>query len=139
VIPVSPRKDTFVKRRTILTGDAAGFADPLMCEGITHAIVSGKMAARALLEGRLCESGTREAYKRALEKSILPELRYGRALAKGLYECPNVRKVVFRLFGNQIVRAIADIVTGATTYRKALSNPLNYLRVFRGRARQCME
>ncbi len=135
VIPVSPRKDTFVKRRTILTGDAAGFADPLICEGITHAIVSGKMAARALLEGRLSESGTRETYERALEKRILPELRYGRVLAKGLYEHPNVRNRVFRLFGNQIVQAMADIVTGETTYRKVLLSPLSYLRAFRLRSR----
>ncbi|MCP4668042.1 MAG: NAD(P)/FAD-dependent oxidoreductase [Deltaproteobacteria bacterium] len=128
LIPVSPRKDTFVKGRTIVTGDAAGFADPLTCEGITHAILSGKMAARALLEGRLSESGTREAYEKALEKSILPELRYGRILAKVLYESLFVRNEVFRLFGNQIVRAIADIVTGQTTYRKAM-HPFNFLKV----------
>lgn len=93
------------------------------------------MAARALLEGRLSESGTREAYERVLEKSILPELRYGRILAKGLYEHPNVRNRVFRLIGNQIVQAMADIVTGKTTYGKVLLSPLSYLSALRLRSR----
>jgi flavin-dependent dehydrogenase len=131
VIPISPRKGTFVKRRTILVGDAAGFADPLICEGITNAIRSGQMAARALLKAQLSERGTREAYEKELNKDILPDLRCSGVVAKWLYEYPGLRARAFRLFGNQIVREMTDIITGLRGYRNVLLNPFNYLKAFR--------
>jgi geranylgeranyl reductase family protein len=39
VIPVSPRTDTFVKNNVFLIGDSAGFADPILAEGISNAIL----------------------------------------------------------------------------------------------------
>jgi len=52
VIPVSPRRDGFVKGRTLLAGDAAGLADPVTAEGISFAVRSGRIAARVLWEAR---------------------------------------------------------------------------------------
>jgi len=36
-----------------LLGDAAGFADPITCEGIYYALRSGELLARALTQSRL--------------------------------------------------------------------------------------
>lgn len=41
--------------RVFLVGDAAGVADPFTAEGISQAIVSGRLAARSLLESRHVE------------------------------------------------------------------------------------
>jgi geranylgeranyl reductase family protein len=51
-IPLQLRPERLMTRRVLLVGDAAGLADPLSGEGIRLAIVSGKLAAEALLAGR---------------------------------------------------------------------------------------
>src|SRR5205823_68793 len=45
LIPVRPRPGGFARGRVLLAGDAAGFVDPVLCEGITHAVASGRAAA----------------------------------------------------------------------------------------------
>lgn len=132
LIPVRPRKGPFVWRRTVLTGDAAGFADPVTAEGITFAIQSGQMAAGALLEGDLDEARVRQAYDSAVQKTILPELRFGRILAKLLfYDYPRLRTSLFRLYGQKITEALTDVFMGERTYRQILQSPLTYLKLFR--------
>jgi geranylgeranyl reductase family protein len=51
-IPLYWRPERLMTRRVLVVGDAAGLADPLSGEGIRLAIVSGKLAAEALLAGR---------------------------------------------------------------------------------------
>ena len=41
VIPVSPRKNLFDEPDVLYVGDAAGFADPIVAEGISNALISG--------------------------------------------------------------------------------------------------
>ena len=130
LIPVSPRQDIFVKGRVLLTGDAAGLADPVTGEGITFAIQSGQIAARALLEGDFEEGRVKQAYDSALAKNILPELQSGRVLAKLIYDYPRMRTWLFRLYGQELSEAVTDVFMGKRTYDGILHNPLNYLRLF---------
>jgi flavin-dependent dehydrogenase len=51
--------------RVLLAGDAAGFAEPLLGEGIHNAIKSGQAAARAILEAKSAGS-VRAAYRELL-------------------------------------------------------------------------
>ncbi|MCF6155815.1 MAG: hypothetical protein E3K36_11320 [Candidatus Brocadia sp.] len=88
LIPVSPRRDSIVKGHLLLAGDAAGFADPVTGEGITFAILSGQISAKALLTGNFEESHVKQAYHAQLAKTILPELRLGGVLAKLIYNYP---------------------------------------------------
>lgn len=134
VIPIGPRGGTFVRCRTILTGDAAGLVDPLLCEGITSANLSGQMAARALIEGELKEKETRTAYNSYLAQDILPNLRWGRALAKLVYEYPKVRNRLFRSHGQHFIDAVADVISGKKTYGDLLMRPW----VFPGLARMIL-
>ncbi|WP_278011760.1 NAD(P)/FAD-dependent oxidoreductase [Flavobacterium gyeonganense] len=85
VIPVSPRTDTFVKKNVFLIGDSAGFADPVLAEGISNAILSGVLAAQSIIEGKLDPVRSSELYHEKLEKSILPEVKAGITLAKIFY------------------------------------------------------
>jgi geranylgeranyl reductase family protein len=52
-LPIYLLPERIATRRTLLVGDAAGLMDPLTGEGIRFAIKSGRLAARAVLDGKL--------------------------------------------------------------------------------------
>ena len=131
IIPVSPRKDTFVRRKVLLTGDAAGFADPITGEGISLALRSGLMAGKALIDFAFEESSVKYIYESEVERHILPELRLGRILSRIVFNYPKTRDNLFRLFGQKLTEAITDVIMGKKTYGELLHNPMNYLRLFR--------
>jgi geranylgeranyl reductase family protein len=131
VIPLGHRGKGFVKNRTMLTGDAAGFADPVTGEGITFALLSGQMAAQALIEGQLREETVKRLYERALKEHVLPELRWGRIVARTVYDIPRLRPWVFRVYGRQMCEAMTDVVVGLRSYRAIMRNPLTYLNLLK--------
>lgn len=131
VLPVSPRTDGFMRHRVMLLGDAAGFADPITGEGITAAIQSGGLAARALVEGEFREEDVGRRYHGLLGETLLPELQAGRFLAGFLYKSSRLRTWVLRRFGRQLSEAVTDVLTGARSYRGLLSEPGNYLKLIR--------
>jgi len=133
VIPVSPRKDGFVRNRVFLTGDAAGLADPLTGEGIFAALKSGRLAAEALVSCNFDENKSRECYETALQASFLEDLRLGRIVASLAYDFPRTRNGLFALYGRRLTEIVADIIAGKETYRTILQNPRRYLGFFRAK------
>jgi flavin-dependent dehydrogenase len=65
-------------------GDAAGLADPVLGEGIAQAVVSGRLAAQAVLAGDL------NLYQQAVEDTLLRDHRHARLLARLIYAAPQV-------------------------------------------------
>ncbi|MEP9410377.1 MAG: geranylgeranyl reductase family protein [Candidatus Brocadia sp.] len=130
LIPVSPRKDSFVRARVLLTGDTAGFADPVTGEGITFAILSGQIAAQALLDGRFETERVEQVYDSQLAKTILPELRLGRVLAKLIYDYPRVRTWLFRLYGQTLSEVVTDVFLGEKTYCGILHSVVPFILAF---------
>ncbi|BEQ15799.1 hypothetical protein FAK_28650 [Desulfoferula mesophila] len=65
-------------------GDAAGLADPVLGEGIAQAVVSGRLAAQAVLAGDL------GLYQRAVEDTLLRDHCHSRLLARLIYRVPQV-------------------------------------------------
>ena len=128
VIPIRPRQGPFVHKRVLLVGDAAGFADPVTGEGISFAVRSGLLAARSLLDGHLKEEAVRQAYTRSLAKTILPELRTGRWLARLLYNAPRLRSWAFSQQGQRLCEAVTDVMAGKRTFRDSAFNPRALLR-----------
>lgn len=61
-------------RQTLLTGDAAGFADPIFGEGIFYAQRSGELAAGAIIESVEKGMDAGSVYQALLQKHILPEM-----------------------------------------------------------------
>lgn len=131
LIPVSPRKDGFVKNRVLLTGDAAGLVDPVVGEGITSAVMSGMIAAKALLDAAFDKEKVKPYYESALSKKILQDLRLGRVLAKLIYDYPGLLRRLLALYGQEFTEAVTDVVTGEKTYKKMMSTPRNYLQLLR--------
>jgi len=134
LIPVSPRTDGFVKGRVLLTGDAAGLADPLTAEGLSHAVSSGRLAAEALLETGFEPQHIRRIYHLKLKARILDELKIARFFANLIFFHPRITNMLFSLWGQDFVEGVTDIACGRTTYRILFRNPMNYIRLFGTRA-----
>lgn len=120
VIPVRPRRGPLARGRVMLVGDAAGFADPVTGEGISFAAASGAIAAAVIVRCGLDDERIRRAYQTDLARSVLPELTVARALARLLYDYPQLRTFVFRRAGQRLVEAITDVSRGVRTYRGSL-------------------
>lgn len=56
----------------LLIGDAAGHADPILCEGIYYAFKSGELAAKAIISGEIqsYENNWRKSYGQELINSV---------------------------------------------------------------------
>jgi geranylgeranyl reductase family protein len=125
VIPWSPRTDGVMKGRVILAGDEAGFVDPVTAEGITFAMRSGQAAGRAIVEGGFEEQEVGKHYTRLLG-DLRGELRWGNPLQRLLYGPAVVRNHVFRLYGQRLSEAVADVLSGTKSYRELLLSPSSY-------------
>lgn len=112
-------------------GDAAGLADPITGEGITSAILSGLLAARALAAGSREEEEVKLSYESALSRTLTGELRLGRILAKLVYDYPTVLTRFLAPYGQELIEAVTDVVSGKKTYKEILSDPANYFRLFK--------
>jgi geranylgeranyl reductase family protein len=128
LIPLAPRPGPLARGRVLLAGDAAGLVDPVTAEGITHAILSGQLAAAALAEGRLDAARVGPIYQSLLEGNILGELRAGRFLARILYHHPRIRDGAFRLNGQKLCEFVTSVILGEASYRDALKRPSSYLK-----------
>ncbi len=115
-IPLSPRKDGFVKKNVFLTGDAAGFADPLSAEGISNAIYSGNLAAESIIESALDSEKAGVLYEEKLAASLLPELKVGSFLSKLFYENKMMRNLLLKKYGVRICEAMTDVLMGDREY-----------------------
>jgi len=128
-IPIRPRPGGFVRGRVLLVGDAAGLADPLTAEGISHAIRSGQLAADAVSNNLEDPQIVSRFYVARLETEILRELRIGRVLARFVYGHPRFRRAVFRHLGQPLCEAMTEVVLGRRSYRQLLGNPANYFKL----------
>lgn len=131
LIPVTPRNDTFMRERVLLAGDAAGFANPITGEGISFALLSGQIAADALLDGAFRKNRVKNIFEREIKKKILSELHLAHIFAKFIYRYPRLFRFLFRFHGQKFVENVTDIEIGKTTYRCLATDPLNYLQLFR--------
>lgn len=115
-IPVAARKDGFVKNGIFLTGDAAGFADPVTAEGISNAIYSGVLAAKAISESGNDRNEAERLYMEKLNEKLLPELKTGEWLAKFFYEQKTIRNLLLKKYGQRFSESMADIFMGDRSY-----------------------
>ena len=129
LIPLAPRRGPLARGRVLLAGDAAGLVDPVTAEGISHAVRSGQLAAAALTEGHLKVDQVGPRYQALLEEHILGELRAARFLARLLYRHPLLRHSAFRLRGQSLCDFVTQVIMGETSYREALKQPANYIKL----------
>ena len=127
VIPVAPRSRQLATGRVLLTGDCAGLADPVTCEGISNALLSGRLAAEAVVAHGAAPEDVASTYQRSLEDSVLKDLSFARILARLLYEMPRLRRLAFRRQGQTLSELMVQVISGERTYRELFSSPSRLL------------
>jgi geranylgeranyl reductase family protein len=120
-IPVRPRRDV-ARGRVLLVGDAAGLADPLTGEGISLAMLSGRLAAESLLGSKLDGRAAARDYARALGRRVLADLRVARGLAWVLYRRSGLARRLLPSLGHQAGEALTEVVAGHRTYRSLVES-----------------
>jgi flavin-dependent dehydrogenase len=118
-IPLGGLKRNIASGGILLVGDAAGFADPFHGEGIAYAILSGKLAAQAVIDSIKGNSGPASAavrYCRESEQLIRKNLLIALRIAKLLDRCPGL---FLRIFFDhpKALEHYLDVVGGRTDYR----------------------
>lgn len=103
--------------RTLLAGDAAGFADPLLGEGIFYAMLSGWYAGEAVADAFARDVAPGLAYRERLAAFVFPEMRGAnrlRWLLHGLEHGPGVAGMGLAVGSARTV--LAEIVHGLRSY-----------------------
>ncbi len=127
LIPVNPRKRFVLFGRVLFVGDALGWVDPIVAEGLSGAITSAKLAAEAILKGDLNFTKVKKIYLDKIKKNLLDNFRFCSLLANIAYNHSRLRDICFKLYGQEISEVITDIICGKRSYKWLLTWPLNYV------------
>ncbi len=104
---------TVQRRRVLLVGDAAGFVDPFLGEGICYAAWSGRLAADAVAEA--LRAGREPAYQERVAETIVPDLRRAERLLHWFYRW-HVPLVAALSRWPGLMRPLLDVVAGRISY-----------------------
>ncbi len=120
LIPLGGIKRTIQSGRILLIGDAAGFADPFHGEGISYAILSGKLAAQAvsdIIRAGMSEEAALSWYRDQCERRIRKKLRVALVMSKLIDRYP---KFFLRLFldNPSALERYLDIPAGKIDYEQ---------------------
>ena len=103
-----------VRESTLLVGDAAGFADPMLGEGIYYAHKSAQLASLAIIQEIREGKNAGITYREKLEKHVYPQLVGSKKLRRLLFSefnsCTRYIALygVLGLFNKIVVRMIHD-------------------------------
>ena len=106
--------------RVLLAGDAGGFVNGFTAEGIYYAMVSGDLAARAVLDSSPDSLPTlARRYRRACHYEIGAELRDSVLLQRYLFaDCRRIARVIEGAGCEQgITQLVLDLAVGTRAYR----------------------
>jgi geranylgeranyl reductase family protein len=73
-VPSGPARGGLAAGRALFVGDAAGLADPVTGEGISHAVASGRIAADAIAASIMSGESAPEIYERRVFSEVVPAL-----------------------------------------------------------------
>ena len=106
--------------RVALAGDAAGFVDPFLGEGIAYAIRSGQLAADGAAAALACGSLQLAGYARACREEFGRDLRYALYLARLVHRWPGAFCTLLASRG-EVVDAYFRVNSGLLSYARFLA------------------
>jgi geranylgeranyl reductase family protein len=125
LIPIGGPLRRTVDRRVLLAGDAGGFVNGFSAEGIYYAMVTGDLAAAAILgarrEGRVVPAPAGRSYVRTWRQEIGAELRDSVLIQRYLFHSAERMDRVVRGASSrpEFSRLLVDYASGRLSYRAA--------------------
>jgi flavin-dependent dehydrogenase len=119
-LPVHLRREPLRRKRVLLVGDAARLMDPLLGEGIRHAVDSGRLAAECVLSGNL------QGYSKRIHREIGRDLLWGQRWARLFYEYPRV-SFELAVRNPRFVGEFLRLFAGEISYRRMAARALPHL------------
>lgn len=116
-LPVYGRHRPLRRARVLLVGDAARLMDPLLGEGIRHAVDSGQIAAESLLKGNL------RGYEQRIHREIGRDLIWGKRWAHLFYGNPR-RSFDMGVRNPFFLKEFLRLLAGRTSYRQIAARAL---------------
>ncbi|MBI1801487.1 MAG: geranylgeranyl reductase family protein [Chloroflexi bacterium] len=130
-IPLGGRPERLHRGRVALVGDAAAVADPLLGEGIAHAIHSGQVAASVIAGAIQRGDADLSEHTRRLNREINADFRFARAVMHVFYRWP---RLCYRLFvQGGLLNSAANVVDGTASYRQLLLTAVTQTPLIVGR------
>jgi geranylgeranyl reductase family protein len=105
-------------KNILLIGDAAGFVDPLLGEGIYYAHKSGQIAARAVEHSQSIPENALAHYANQLNQIVIPELKFAKLSRQLIFSLP--RRWYFNalaIFLKRIPRICEETVQGQRSFK----------------------
>ncbi len=101
--------------RVLLTGDAAGLAEPMTGEGIYYAVRSAKIAADTIYQALQKGQEDLSTYTERINAEITRDLKYARRMAALLYRFP---RLCFHFFvrSTRVQWGMADVLCGRSSF-----------------------
>lgn len=134
-LPLGSRTLPISAHRILLTGDAASLIDPFSGEGIGNAMVSGRLAAKQIMEllpNDRFDAQSLTAYDQAVYNKLGPELRVSHMMQK-LVNYPWLFDFVAKKGSrNPSVKALMTMMFESVDLRKELTRPGFYWNLFFG-------
>jgi len=128
-IPLNINNLPLAKNRILLTGDAAGLADPLMGEGISRALLSGKIAGEAISNNFSDPPEAVAFYNSRVYDEIIKDNKYAGFISLIVYKKPRLRSLLLKLKGQKLSDLVTEASMGEFKLSSEMRNPLNYLKL----------
>ncbi|MDF1797478.1 MAG: geranylgeranyl reductase family protein [Coxiellaceae bacterium] len=121
VVPLRARPDGFNRGRVLLVGDAGGFADPLTAEGISAAIISGRLAASTISSATSAQQAS-DMYQHMLQEELLTDLHFSAKLSHWLYTKPKLVRNYLKLRKQAPIQRAMQIFSGELRFSELYKN-----------------
>ncbi len=132
-IPFNPSSDNRLStKKGLITGDAAGYTDPLTGEGIYYALLEAVIASKVILKAvSLSNPEIIRVYDTIIKDEFACETEYAMRIARLFFACPRLSHLVLKTRGEIITSCFLDLMAGKTGYRqfyRELFNPLAWIK-----------
>jgi geranylgeranyl reductase family protein len=123
LVPLGGVARVFHGTRILLTGDAAGLAEPMTGEGIYYAVRSANIAADTICQTLQNNQADLSSYTARINAEITRDLKYAKRLATLLYRFP---RLCFHFFvrSPRVQRGMANVLCGRSSFEN-LSHELS--------------
>lgn len=117
-LPYGNWLDTPCKDTLLLAGDAGGFVEPLLGEGIFYALATGRYAGEAVADAIEKKTDPAISYQARLARYIIPELKGSELMRRVFLKSINIVGYrPFSLFMRIAARPLMSMVHGHRSYR----------------------